>query len=359
MSKLIKIFSALLMLLFVSCKKDYNFGEVTEKEPLTLFQNEGVWVVNEGIFGQGNGELSFIDWKTKKIYNSQFFAANKIPAGDIPTSLLVDSNVLLFAINNSSKIYVLNRKNLKIQQTINNIPSPRQIIKYAESKYVVSSFNTDSLFFINLGLNNYTVNSMFLGKSSENLLFHNNRIYLTNWSSFGGNWQNSSIMKINPFEKKIDSILIVGKEPNSMVLDKNLDLWVLCSGGFLNEEFPSLHKIDLNDFEIQQTYFFNSKTESPISLSSNKNRDTIYFINEDIYAMSINSSTLPTVSYINSSLENFYYINASIFQDYILVTNARNFQTSGEVLIFNKNPIIIKRLETNINPSFLSFNSKF
>lgn len=41
----------------------------------------------------------------------------------------------------------------------------------------------------------------------------------------------------------IDSIQ-VGIEPNSMVVDRDQNIWVLCSGGYDNEEMPSLWKVN-------------------------------------------------------------------------------------------------------------------
>jgi len=340
----------------ISCKKDNNFGEVVEKEPLTLFQSEGVWVVNEGLFGHGNGELSFIDLKNKKIYNSQFFAANGIPAGDVPTSVLIDKDILVLIVNNSSRIFVLNRENLKIKQTISNIPSPRKIAKITDRYYAISSFTSDSLYFLNIGTTSSITSSMYIGKSTENLVFHNGKIYLSNWSEFGGNWQNNSIMKIDPFQKKIDKILIVSKEPNSLVIDKNSNIWVLCSGGYMNEEFPSLHKVDINNFEIIKSYNFSNKSESPFSLSIDKSGENISFINHHIYEMSINANSLPSSPILTSGTENFYYINSEILENYIVISNARNYQVSGEVIFFKKGSGIEKRYECGINPGYLIEN---
>lgn len=339
-----------------SCKKDNNFGEVVEKEPLTLFETEGIWVVNEGLFGHGNGEISFIDWKNKKIFNSQFFASNGIPAGDIPTCLLVDDDKILLVVNNTSRIYILNRKDLKIKQSINRIPSPRKVEKISTNYYAVSSFSSDSLYFINLGISTSSVSSIHLGKTSETLLFHNDKLYVTNWSQFGGNWQNNSIMKIDPHLKKLEKTLILSKEPNSMQIDKNSNLWVLCSGGYMSEEFPALHKINLSSFEIEDTFEFNNKNESPFSLSIDKNGENLSFINQHIFEMSINSTTLPTTAILSATTENFYNINSSLFNNYIIICNAKNYQVSGEILFFKKGSGIEKRYECGINPGYLVGN---
>lgn len=348
----------IIILITTNCKKDNNFGEIVEKEPLTLFETEGLWVVNEGLFGHGNGEISFIDWKNKKIFNSQFYASNGIPAGDIPTCLLVDDDKILLVINNTSRIYILNRKDLKIKQNFNRIPSPRKIEKISTNYYAVSSFSSDSLYFLNLGSSTFNVSSIYLGKSSENLIFHDDFLYVINWSQFGGNWNNNSVMKINPHTKKLEKTLLLSKEPNSIQIDKNSNLWVLCSGGYMSEEYPALHKINLSSFEIEKTFQFNSKSESPFCLSIDTKGENLYFINNHIYKMPTNSVNLPTSPLIQSSTENYYYLTSEIIEDHVIISNAKNYQVSGEVIIYKNGIGITNRFEAGINPGFITKNDQ-
>jgi len=62
-----------------------------------------------------------------------------------------------------------------------------------------------------------------------------------------------------------------------MVLDKDNYLWVLCSGGFLNEELPSLWKIDPDNKNVLLHMEFPDINSSPNSLDINKTGDTLYY----------------------------------------------------------------------------------
>lgn len=339
----------------MSCRRG-DFGEVTIVESVPLFSENGFWVVNEGMFGFGNGEISFIDPEKETISNGIFMAANGVQLGDIPFDLFVDEDVILITVNNSSKVWVLHKTDFTIQYHIIGVTSPRCIEKIANGMYAISSFANDSLYFVDLNDDQPIVSSMYTGKSTEGLLMHGNVLYAANWSAYGGNFDNSTIQMINPISHTLLGYIQVGKEPCSMQIDKNGDLWVLCSGGYMGEEKPRLFKINAMSNEVEKQFEFSDVMSSPISLSMNPEGDKLYYLNNDLYRMSIYDDSLPNVPIVDAGNMNFYAVDASHYNDTILVANARDFQTQGDVVLFNNSGQLQNSYTAGIIPSRMIMN---
>ena len=328
------VFISMFFLVLFSCRRG-DFGEVRPDDPLPIFSSNGIWLTNEGQFGFGNGEISFIDIEKSAIYNNVFFSANGISPGDIPFDVFVDEDIILLTVNNSGRLWVLQKSDFKIKNSIHEIISPRFIQKIAHKKYAVSSFANDSMYIVDLNVETPLVSPFYTGKSTENMVYYGNILYASNWSSYGGNYDNTTVQLINPLALQIVGQIKVGKEPNSMVLDKNDKLWVLCSGGFMNEEKARLFRINTASNSVEQEFEFPNINMAPVSLSINPEGDRLYFLNGDVYEMSIDDVVLPAIPFVESGSRSFYGVNAFLLNDAVVVTDAGNYQVPGQVIFYN------------------------
>ncbi len=339
----------------LSCRRG-DFGEVAPNEQHIQFSESGFWVVNEGQFGFANGEVSFINPNTYEVQNSVFASANGFQPGDIPFRLFADGNIMLLTVNSSSKVYILNRHNFKIKHTISSIISPREIVKVSNLRYAVSSFANDSIYFLSLNDGFPVVSPLYTGKSTESLMVNNNLLYASNWSSYGGNYDNTTVQIINIQLNQLTGYIQVGKEPNSMVIDKNNRLWILCGGGFMNEEIPRLFKINLLTNEIEKEFVFPSQYTTPFSLSIDSKGEFLFFINKHIYRMHVNDTLLPSAELINGGNKNFYALGTDIYEDIIIVADAGNYQVPGKVILYNMFGQEISSFIVGIIPGYILGN---
>jgi hypothetical protein len=351
----LNIIFILILVLFISCKKDKPFGPVEPAETTPTFMKHGLWVVNEGIFGQANGELSFISLSENKVYNNVFRSANEIYAGDIPLCMTFNNDKAILTVNNSSKIYILNRNDFKISNTI-SVLSPRMIVAINDSIFAISSFANEILYFLTLHNTSYKLDSLHLGKSSEKILVKDNFLYALNWSAYGGNYENNTLQIINITHKKLEKTIQLTKEPNSMALDLSDNLWVLCSGGFMNEEKPKLYNINTKTKNIIQSFEFPEISSSPFALSINKQGTELYFINNHVYKMNIDDTELPTKPFIEANQRTFYALHADIIENKIIVNDVKNYQVNGNILLFNLDGTLHKQYEVGINPGVVVDN---
>jgi hypothetical protein len=163
---IVSVFISANMLLNSSCRRD-DFSEVRPTEIVPKFKSGGIWIVNEGLFGWANGEISFIDLQEDTIFNGIFAASNNIQAGDIPFDLLPDEETILLTVNNSDRIWILSKEDFTIKTYLQSIKSPRHIEKYGPNQYAVSSFANDSLYFIDMRESSPVVTAIYTGKSTE------------------------------------------------------------------------------------------------------------------------------------------------------------------------------------------------
>ena len=221
----------LFLILIVSCKKN-------EDVPNSLFlSGDGVFVVNEGNFTWGNGSLSYYSYDSAKIYNDLFYSVNGRPLGDVPNSMEIKDDLAYIVVNNSGKIEVIKKSTLESVATISGLISPRYIAFVNSSKAYITSMYSDSLTIIRLDDNSVS-GYINLGRSSESIVTAGNNAFVANW--VGG----SKVMVINIADDQLVDSIEVGIEPESMVIDKNNMLWVLCTGGWTKENFAELDGIN-------------------------------------------------------------------------------------------------------------------
>src|SRR5271157_6154691 len=102
-------------LLCTSCKKDTNNTTVLN------YQNEGVFIINQGIFQTGTGTLSFYDTVTHVVYNDIFQTANGRPLGNVAQSMQVYNGKGYIVINNANRVEVVNAINILSTGVINGL----------------------------------------------------------------------------------------------------------------------------------------------------------------------------------------------------------------------------------------------
>ena len=188
------------------------------------------------------------------------------------------------------------------------------------------------------------------------MLLYNNTVFVCNWSQYYVHQNNNTVQVINTTTDKLIDSIVVGKEPNSMVMDKNNKLWVLCSGGYNNEEIPSLVCINPNTLSVEKTLLFASKYLSPTSLDINPTKDTLYYVSNDIYKMSINETAIPLTPFIKKGTRLFYSLAVSPSTNELFISDAIDYTQNGFVFRFDANGNVMDSVRAGITPSWFSFN---
>lgn len=340
------VFILLLASLMASCFKETD--PVTGGVGGSYLNGQGVFILNEGNFRSGNGSLSFFSYDSLKIFNHVFLDINRRPLGDIPYSISLNDGKAYIVVNNSGKIEVVNSNDLKSVAVINKLVSPRYISFIDNTKAYVTSLYSDSVTIINL-LTNSVSGYINLKRTSEEIETINSKAFVAHWT--GGN----KIIVINTSSDQVTDSIEVGMEPESMVVDKNEMLWVLCNGGWKREHFAELIAINTRTNIIEKRFTFPSKTDSPTCLQIDKKGEILYYIHNGIRRMDINDAELTPAVFIESLNNTFYKIGVNPDNNEIFITDVADYIQKGNLLRFNSTGILISSMQADILPGGMCF----
>jgi DNA-binding beta-propeller fold protein YncE len=332
---------AILLLFFVSCEPDEP-GPVIKTDGNTLLNGEGIFIMNEGNFTRGNGSLSFYSADSAKICNNIFYDANKRTPGDIPFSMYISGDTAWLLVNNSGKIEVVNRKTMKSVRTITGLESPRYMVRAGTDKCYISSLYSDSITLFSKSLCSIT-GYIDLGRNSEQILISGSKAYIASWS--GGR----VLTVVNTGNDKIIKTIDVGLEPESMVSDRDGNIWVLCSGGYSGEEDPALIRISTETDEITRSISF-TRPAYPTNLKRNNAGDSLYYLNSGVFRMSVYDTSVPEEPFIRENGRLFYRMEPDNLNNSIFVTDANDYQRSGFLLRYDKTGVLTESHVAGIIP---------
>ena len=359
MEKKLMSYISKFLLLFVlvsltsSCE-DEEFGEKHNNNS-TYAQEKGLFIINEGNYSSGNGSLSFYNPADNTVNNEVFYSANERPLGDIPFQIEFLNEHAIISINNSGKIEVVDLKDFSSVKTISGLSSPRHIQPTSSGKIFVSDLESSMMHILNI--NNYekTAN-LDAGKSTGAMQYNEDLIFACNWSEFYVNKPNNTVTVIEPVSETVIKTIPVTKEPNSIVTDKDGNIWVLSSGGYNNEEVPALTLIDPNQLEVIRTLSFSQKKTSPQNLTINAQGDSLFFTNKGIYAMSVNDTLLPAQELIKAGKRNINSLTINPENGNLYFSNALDYQQKGWILRYNRNTQTLRdSFRVGINPGAMKF----
>lgn len=355
------IFILSIILIFVSCKKEKT---TTPSEPSIA---KGMFILNEGTFTYANSSLSFYDPEADTFANNLFYKVNLSPLGDVANSMMIDENGMYIVVNNSKYIYKVNPKTLKYEAKLDGLTSPRHILSLSDEKAYVSDLESTGLWIINPSTMQKT-GFIELGNTTEKMLRVGNEVIVTNWSNFyQPDTSNGTIQFVDIETNTIVDELRVTAEPNAIALDKNENIWVLCSGGYMPPFEPALFCINSATRQIIKRFDF-AEGDYPSSLAMDPKKENLYFLNGgfgtlNLYKMSIDDNSLPTNIYINSQQSTtngqnrvFSTVAVSPYNGDIYITDVKNYVQNGDVLRYTSEGEFVTSFEAGIIPGFMMFN---
>lgn len=345
----VNLFGLLLLLFITACKKDDPSIDIPDELA------DGIFIVNEGNFNSGNASLTYFETETRKTTNQLFFNKNNAPLGDVAQSITMHGERAYIVVNNSGLIYVINRRTAINEGKIIDLVSPRHLLFIDENKAYVSDLKSSKITVINpteLSI----VGKIEIGRTSEEMLKIGDEVFVANWSSYNQSKINDQLLVINSMQDVLIDSITVGVEPNSMVVDKNGMLWVLCSGGFANTENPSLWQIDPGQRKLIQKIDFPDSNSSPTALETNKEGDQLFFISKAVFRMGISESEIPAQPFIQGYTELPYYLSINPENNEIYLTDALDYTRNGFVYRFNKDGQVLDTIAAGLIPANIGIN---
>lgn len=339
-----------MLLLLPGCMRwDYD-------ENLTDFDSNGngLFILCEGNFQYGNATLSFYDPAGNIVENEIFYRANGMKLGDVAQSMTIYDNKGWIVVNNSHVVFAINTDTFKETGRIENLTSPRYIHFISDEKAYVTQIWDNRIFIVNpktYSITGYiTVPDMPLSTgSTEQMVEIGKYVYCNCWS-----YQNR-IIKIDTETDSVVESIEIGIQPNSLVADKYNRLWTITDGGYENSpygyEAPALYCIDTDSFTVDKIFEF-KLGQTPNGLIINRDKDTIYWINDDVWMMDVNAVSLPSKPVIPSNGTKYYALSISPESEELYVADAIDYSQQGMIYRYSKEGELIDNFYVGVTPGF-------
>ncbi len=328
------------------------------------FYNKGdgtLFVLNEGNFQYGNSTLSAYNPATNDIINEAFFQANEMKLGDGVQSMTIAGSKGWIVVNNSNVVFAVNPRTLKEDGRITGLTSPRFFHQINEKKAYVSQMYDNRIAIVDPAKYSITGYIEVPGMeqasgSTEQLVAYGDYVFCNCWS------YQKNIIKIDTRTDKIVGNLEVGIQPRYMALDCNDKLWVLTDGGGWDQnpigyEEPALVKIDAKTFNVEATYKF-KLGDYCSKLCINGKKDTLYWINGDVWKMDVNASALPSQSFLPSNGTYYYGLTIAPSTGDVYVADAIDYTQSGLVRRYSPEGKLTDEFTVGVNPGGFCWYSK-
>ena len=341
--RLTKYIFLFLSLLLFACVKDKPNDIM---QPAVSFTGGNkVFITNEGNFGSNNASVSLYDLGNGSIVSDIYKTQNNSAAlGDVCQSMAKINNKYYLVVNNSGKIAVVNSDDFKLITTITGLISPRFILPVTFGKAYVSDLYANAISIIDLNTNTKTGSIPCSGWTEQMVVIYNKAFVTNNNTNY--------TYVINTITDQITDSINVGKYGGSIVIDKNSKIWIL--SGKDNPNVAKLTRIDPVTLAAELSLPFNL-SDSPGNLCINATKDTLYFLNTNVYRMEISSTALPSSAFVNSSANTFYGLGVSDKDYNVYVSDAIDYIQKSSIMVYSPNGSLKTSFKAGINASGFYF----
>jgi YVTN family beta-propeller protein len=313
----------------------------------------GVFVLNEGNFGQGNGSLTVYDPESQEVVINVFEQVNGRPLGDVPNDMLLYNGKGYIIVNNSDRMEVIDFGTYQSTNTLEFLQygSPyRMSISAATNTGFVSHLYDNRVSIIDLS--SLTVGQTIpVGNNPMGLHALLERLYVLN-SGFGND---STVTVYNTSTATVEGTLTVGHGPAEIIADPNGVMWILCTGQYGDWSDPSdegtpgsIYRLFYADLIPDRWIEFSSRP-SRISLGPDGN---LYVVTEEgIHKVSTASRNTSQLLIPGS----FYGIQVDWLSEELYITDARDFTSQGHVYIYSLDGQSVGSFAAGIIPSRVLF----
>jgi hypothetical protein len=340
------LFFSAFSLLFFSCKPDPIEVAKTRYE-------QGIFIVNEGPFNTGTGTLTYYNPDSNIVVQDVFGKENNDASlGNVLQSMTIHNDKAYCVLNNAKRIIVLDAKTMTYLDTIGGLNLPRYFLGISNTKAYVSQYGADglngSIEVVDLVTNKITKSIALGGVGADRMLKAPNSsiVYCVDDGGFGSS---DKVFEIKSETDEIRENYVIGYNPNSLVWDpKTKSVATLCGGQwtYINPN------IDPGRFAFVPSATTNSVLVQNGAKDLNVNADgsTFYYTDGSaVYALKSDGATLKLFD------QSCYGLFFDAKNELFYCTDAKDFVSTGELVIRKLDGTIVRTIPTGITPGEVIF----
>lgn len=363
--KLIKSFTlCALLILLAQCTKENQATTACKNTYLQVNENtnykakpnhfaQSIFILNEGTFTYGNASISAYNANTKEVKNNIFRNVNGYNLGDVVQSIQAKNDSLFLVVNNSQKIEIVHQNNFERIKTLSGFSSPRYLA-FKDNIALISDLYKKQINLINYATN-CEIKQIETKGWTEQIFAIGNDFWTIERNGIGIKEKFAHLLQINA-EFEIVNRYLIPIEPNSVLLDKNNNFWILSNGQKSKNIAPQLIYFDTQSGNINKSFTFTDSNANPNNLCYNSADEILYFSKgSKIFRMNTSSNTLPSNEWFSSSAENIYHINFDKKNKEIYLCDAKDYVSNGKIFRYNLQAQLIDEFEVGVIPSFVYF----
>ncbi len=331
------------VLFFASCKQENKFEAEKEIEK----SEKGIYVLNEGVWGNNNSSISYVRYDSVNIIPDIATAKWKTPLGDTGNSFCENNDTVYVCVTSSNKIELFRKStgNYIRSITFPQNTEPRNSV-ISNGKLFVTSFMTGSVVVIDLTTFQQT-NKIPVGDHPDQMIAENGKM-LISVSALGAGIKISVVDAAS--EVKVKDIT-VGLNPSEIIEMPNYFI-VHCAGNLLLEKPKStFYRLNKNDFTVVDSILTGKQIYQIGNYGTKKlfavDDDQISLLNEDLNT----ETTLISRTQIHSKI-----IYSSLYDTYsgiLWITSTDAYTVRGWLEGFRNGNKIYGAFQVGVNPGDL------
>lgn len=329
-------------LFFVSCEQN-------ESSPEGDFQ-QGVFIINEGAFGAGDGSISFFSQKDQTVTEDIFGLVNNgLALGDVVQSMAIVGNEAYIVVNNDNKVEISTVNTFQSIHTIRDVSLPRYFTSTNGKGYLtewVSFEDPGRVSVIDLTTHEVT-KTITTGFGSENLLVVGNKLFVSN------NFTNT-VSVINTTTDAVINTITVASAPGEFVVDAQNKIWVICGGEFQANN-GQLIQIDPDTEEVVKK--IELLRNVPVKVAIDKTRNYLFFFSgKEVFKVATTAEVVPSQALLTESEAiGFYGLGIDHSSNVVYVGDAKGFTSAGVVFRYTIDGAFIDSFQAGRGPNGFVF----
>jgi hypothetical protein len=338
---LINLLLISLLLAGAACKKD----ETTPDPPPV--QDGGVYIINEGNYNWSNGTIDYYRFANSTLTGDIFGSVNHHALGDVVQSMSISNGRGYIVVNNSGKVEVVNISDFSSAGTITGLTSPRYLLPVGNNKAYVTDLYSNSINVVDISMFQKT-GQIPLHGSTEEMVLSGTTVYVTNTRT-------SYAYLLDVTTNTLTDSIAVGYAANSIRMDKNGKIWVMCAGDQAQSINAGIYQIDPQTKAVIKTFPLGNSLNIWDKITMNGSSDIIYYLNSGVWKLDITATSLPSSALIAQGSKLFHGLGADPTTGTIYVSDAIDYVQQGKVYRYTADGTYVDSFSAGIIPAGFCF----